>query len=120
MTTFLVVGVIYIILFVLALSFVRGAAILNKQHDLIFSQHTTSDNGQCKCNICTRTRAFNSNIALISHQGVRDYVIELYDHMMHVEMDRDLYKSVIDGSWPNADQFIDTARKRHGEIKNEV
>lgn len=65
----------------------------------------------CDCDVCKLSRKVREKLELMP-EDQRGFWEEFYDNFIHVEFDRDYYKSVIDGSWPNADNVIENARSR--------
>ena len=67
----------------------------------------------CDCAICVRTRSFNTVVeALVpEHQ---EYFRAMYDQLLEVEHDRDYYRVIVDGTWPNADEVIKHIRSKRG------
>lgn len=65
----------------------------------------------CNCKICTRNRSFEDRIQAIpiEHQ---EYFRALYDQLEEIETDRDYYRVIVDGTWPNADEVIKHIRSR--------
>lgn len=56
----------------------------------------------CQCEVCTRIRSWRE-------LGVPD---EIREYILAVEMDRDYYKAILDGSWPQARQILNSALDR--------
>lgn len=50
--------------------------------------------------------------------GAADFMEGLLDYICEVEMDHDVAKAIIDGSWPTADEWI--TRKRHERNGSEL
>jgi hypothetical protein len=65
----------------------------------------------CECKLCIRTKKFRASLEKIP-ESEREFWIGLHDDLYHVEVDRDYYKSIVDGSWPNADEVISNNRSR--------
>lgn len=63
----------------------------------------------CECELCVRTKKFRASLEKIP-ESERAFWTDLYDHLFHVEVDRDYYKSIVEGSWPNADEVISNYR----------
>lgn len=53
----------------------------------------------CECEVCTRIRYYRE-------VGVPSDII---DYILDVEMDRDYYKAILDGSWPMAKRLLQEA-----------
>lgn len=69
----------------------------------------------CECAICIRSRSFEDRIqgVPIEHQ---EYFRAMYDQLMEIEMDRDYYKVIVDGTWPNADEVIKHVRSKQRNV----
>jgi len=65
----------------------------------------------CTCPLCQRIRKIRKVMAA-SKGEMYAFLLELAEELAHVEMDRDYYKSIVEGSWPQADKIIENARKR--------
>lgn len=65
----------------------------------------------CECEICARSRLFEDRIQAIpiEHQ---EYFRAMYDQLLEIEMNRDYYKVIVDGTWPNADEVIKHIRSK--------
>ena len=67
----------------------------------------------CNCRICQRHKEFIKHLVSIGDVGLNDAVVffeGIYEDLAHTEMDRDVKKAVINGSWPSADEQIEFAR----------
>ena len=71
----------------------------------------------CNCEVCRRSRSFDERVDAvpIEHQ---QYFRDLYDSLLEIEMSRDYYKVIVDGTWPNADEVIKHIRAKRQ--KNDV
>ena len=60
----------------------------------------------CNCQVCQDTRNFRAELNQLpaEHQSVFD---GLYDNLLHVEMDRDYYHAILEGSWPSAKEILE-------------
>lgn len=65
----------------------------------------------CNCEVCMRSEKFTKLTEDMSdtHKAV---FWELYDILLHSELDLGYYKSLVDGSWPDADTVIHRVRNR--------
>ena len=75
----------------------------------------------CECRICLQIKELRKHIDLLKEAGLDDSVKffeDIYDELMHVGLDNDVNKSIIEGSWPIADENIKTARERY-KLKQE-
>lgn len=70
----------------------------------------------CECNVCKYSRKVAEKLELIP-EDQRAFWEEMYDILIHAELDRDHYRAVIDGSWPDADEFIQRVRT-HRTLKD--
>ena len=66
----------------------------------------------CNCAQCVRSRRMQFILDGGSIEELKALVIELYDLVMNTEMDLNHAQAVIDGSWPDAERVIRTARAR--------
>jgi len=64
----------------------------------------------CNCELCQRDQTFTERLARVP-EAERGYWEGIYTSLLHAEMDRDVNAAVIDGSWPDADDWIKRARK---------
>jgi hypothetical protein len=70
--------------------------------------------GQCNCRVCERHREFAQHLASLYEAGLDDaakFFNDLMQELAHVETDSSMFKCIIDGSWPSADEQIYFARK---------
>lgn len=63
----------------------------------------------CDCTVCNRTRLFKEELGKIPESS-HEYFISLFNEMEQAETDRDYYKVIVDGTWPNADEVIKHVR----------
>lgn len=66
----------------------------------------------CQCQVCHFSRLVNVEIQKLEDSGAKNFFLNLYDMLIHTEMDRDYYKAIIDGKWPNADELIQRRRQK--------
>lgn len=59
----------------------------------------------CNCQVCQDTTHFRAELMQLpaEHQPVFE---GLFDNLLHVEMDRDYYHAILEGSWPSAAEII--------------
>ncbi len=78
----------------------------------------------CPCKICRRNRVYDKHISLIKGAGLEDETIDFikgqYSDLNHVEMDRDYYKAILYGTWPNADEIIHRLRNPATQVLKEL
>jgi hypothetical protein len=72
---------------------------------------------KCQCDVCNYSRMVNEYIQKLEDPDDREFFLNMYDMLIHSEMDRDYYKAIVDGQWPNADELI---QKRRNKGKNDV
>ena len=72
---------------------------------------------KCECQVCYFSRLVNAQIQKLEDPDAQNFFLNMYDMLIHAEMDRDYYKSIVDGQWPNADELI---QKRRNKGKNDV
>ena len=65
----------------------------------------------CTCSVCERNRSFQKHLQNVAPES-QDYFLALYDTLLEIEMDRDCYKVIVDGTWPHADEVIKHVRAR--------
>ena len=65
----------------------------------------------CDCAVCIRSRAFEDRIRDVPAEH-QEYFRAMYDQLIEVEMDRDYYKVVVNGTWPYADEVIKHIRSK--------
>lgn len=69
------------------------------------------DMKKCECGVCKRNRLFQQHLENVSSES-RQFFEQLYDAFLETEMDRDYYKVIVDGTWPNADEVIKHVRSK--------
>lgn len=70
----------------------------------------------CECRICKQRKEFVGHLDILRKNGLNDsvnYFEDIYLELMNVSMDNDVNKSIIEGSWPTADENIKYARIRY-------
>lgn len=63
----------------------------------------------CGCESCKRSNRIKVLMDFLKQSGRTDFMKlmeEINTELIHAEFDRDHYKSIIDGSWPNSDEMI--------------
>ena len=65
----------------------------------------------CNCEVCQYSRKVQENLEGLP-EDKRKFFEDMYEILVHVEMDRDWYKCIIEGVWPNADDIIQRSRER--------
>jgi hypothetical protein len=53
----------------------------------------------CACATCAHYAVFKDHMQRIP-EGSRAFLAELYDDLMHTQMDLSFYRSIADGTWP--------------------
>ena len=76
-----------------------------------------SKENQCQCQVCCFSRFVTKQLEKIDDETTRLFFRNLYDLYIEAEMDKDYYKAIVDGQWPNADELI---QKRRNKGKNNV
>lgn len=66
---------------------------------------------KCPCSVCQRHTAFEKQLEGLPADKA-EFFREVKDAADHVEMDRNYYRALLDGSWPNADAVIVGFRAR--------
>jgi hypothetical protein len=64
----------------------------------------------CECKICKRSKKIVDLLSRLKKDD-QDFLMALADELDHAEMERDYMASIVDGSWPNADDVIERERK---------
>ena len=70
----------------------------------------------CECEICVRSRSFNDVVEALPAEH-QEYFRVMYDQLLEIEHERDYYKVIVDGTWPNADEVIKHIRSKRGWVK---
>jgi hypothetical protein len=65
----------------------------------------------CECSICQRSLLFKQTLERITETKDKQFFEDLFSHLYNVEMDRDYYRSIVDGSWPDSDEVIKQRRE---------
>ena len=63
----------------------------------------------CNCTFCQRERRIDELRGGMPPL-IRALIEDLHNELVHAELDRDVHKAVIDGTWPSADSIIKHAR----------
>lgn len=64
----------------------------------------------CNCKLCLRTQQFRLSLEKVP-ESEREFWSNIYSDLFHVEVDRDYYKAIVEGTWPDADQIINRHRQ---------
>ncbi len=67
---------------------------------------------KCECDVCHFSRLVNAHIQKLEDEDAQNFFMNMYDMLIHAEFDRDYYKAVIDGTWPEADTLIQKYRNK--------
>jgi hypothetical protein len=70
---------------------------------------------KCECQVCYFSRLVNAEIQKLEDPDAQNFFMNMYDMLVHAEMDKDYYKAIVDGQWPNADELI---KKRREKLQN--
>lgn len=70
---------------------------------------------QCQCQVCCFSRFVTKQLENIDDETTKLFFRNLYDLYIEAEMDKDYYKAIVDGKWPNADELI---KKRREKLSN--
>lgn len=73
----------------------------------------TQTNG-CYCDLCIYLREYRKRLVHVPEEH-RAFFEDLMDAYLEQGMDNDVYEAVIDGSWPDADEWIKNARERRAK-----
>lgn len=65
----------------------------------------------CECKVCVQMRAMETNLATLNPEQ-RSFFEAIYDDLVHASDERDYYRALVDGSWPNADEVIAGSRAK--------
>lgn len=66
----------------------------------------------CECALCAHARDFDAYIQRVTDPDANKFFTDLYERYESTDFDRDYYQCIIDGSWPGADEIINTIRER--------
>jgi len=69
----------------------------------------------CDCNLCKRSRRTQIELDKLTEEQ-REFWSNVYDFLFETEADLEYYKSLVEGTWPNADEVISNYRKSN--VKN--
>lgn len=64
----------------------------------------------CQCRICDRHRKFKAWLATIPETS-KEFANDLMTELDHAEDDANYWHSIVDGSWPSADEVIERKRR---------
>jgi len=70
----------------------------------------------CECRICNRSRQIDAAIRLLP-KPQRLFMQDIHLEFIHAEMDRDYYRAIVKGDWPDGDQIISSYRERKPKKK---
>lgn len=63
----------------------------------------------CQCDFCKRSRRIALARIGLSDEA-KQLIDDLHNELVHAELDRDVHKAVIEGTWPGADEIIKHTR----------
>ena len=70
----------------------------------------------CECRICLQRAEVVGHLAILEKYELTDQIKffeDLYLELMSIGLDNDVNKSIIEGSWPTADENIKHAREKY-------
>jgi len=73
----------------------------------------------CACDACKKNDDVMERLQRLPEEE-RDFFEEMWLDNMHLQLDRDYYRAVIEGSWPNADDIIKHIRESREMRLNEM
>lgn len=103
------------------------------RHDLVSpSSHLSEEeyetycanHNACNCDICHRHKRYQYVLSILDSlplegvDKVKRFLVKCYSDLNNVEMDNNVNQSIIEGSWPTADENIKCARKRYANRNN--
>ena len=72
---------------------------------------------KCKCDLCKMHRKIKAVIEKKDYQEMADLIFELDELWENAEFDRDYYKCIIDGCWPQATEILTKSLIKAKEFK---
>ena len=73
----------------------------------------------CDCPVCFKINLLDEHLAKIEDEDVKKFFINLSESYISIETDRDYYKAIIQGVYPDADtrfkEIRAAYRKEHAE-----
>ena len=75
---------------------------------------------RCECDVCHFSRLVNAQIQKLEDEDAQNFFLNMYDMLIHTEFDRDYYKAIIDGTWPEADKMIMKYRNKRSQNQSET
>lgn len=66
----------------------------------------------CDCLVCQYSKKVKANLEGLPLEK-RQFFEDMYDILLNIEMDRDCYKAILDGTWPNADEVLKSYRNKN-------
>ena len=66
---------------------------------------------QCDCDVCYYARQVNLYINKIEDEDVQNFFMNMYDMLIHAEMDKDYYQAIVKNQWPDSDRILKKYRK---------
>lgn len=67
----------------------------------------------CECTVCQYSRKVQANLEGLPPEK-KAFFEDMYDILIHTEMDRDYYREIIRGRWPGSDEIIQRYREKKG------
>lgn len=71
----------------------------------------------CRCDLCNMGRRIRKAIKNRDHDEMAAIIDELDELWCNAEFDRDYYKAIIDGSWPQAEEILIKSLKKAKKFK---
>lgn len=66
----------------------------------------------CNCDVCNKYKCFKEHLSTIPIE-YHTWITALYEEITNIEMDLNYYKSLVDGSWADADAIIQQRRRNN-------
>ena len=66
---------------------------------------------KCKCRTCDRIREFHVRLQSVPAES-KEYFSDVFNLLLETQEDVSYYRAILDGSWPNAKEVLDTALNR--------
>lgn len=64
----------------------------------------------CNCRVCVYAREVQKHLNDLPKKHA-EFFEDMYNQLVHTEMDRDVNQAIIDGTWPSADEQLAWARR---------
>lgn len=73
----------------------------------------------CECALCKRNLAVVEQLKALP-DSQRKFWEEMYDILLHTELDLDWNQAIVNGSWPDADRIIESRREQVRERQKQL